>query len=268
MSRAVRIAFALLLLAPLPGCAVSFGLRAQHGIVFYCPGVGNVDTGDEGLRRGLEQRGFRGQVARVTWSVSFNPALDQTVRFIARQGAGRLADYIREYIDRYPGRPVHVVGLSGGTGVAIWALEELHNAPARYKVDQVVLLASSLSRDYDVRRALSRVRGCIYNYYSPSDAVLAGPMKVFGTIDGKFLEDGAGSVGLRVPPGTEGRVVNIGWDERFERLGYYGGHTDATNPDFVREHIAPHLVTPVSGETPRTTHATHLATAPPAAPPD
>ena len=260
-----RLGVSITLLAgALSGCVSAFGPEAQNGITFYCPGVANADLGDAGIRAGLEQAGYRGQVARMTWSVSFNPVIDQTVRIIAQQGGKRLADYIQEYIDKYPGRPVNVVGLSAGTGVAIWALEALK---PQYQVDNVVLISSSLSHDYDVSRALPRVQGRIYNYYSPTDAVLAGPMKVFGTIDGVFLQDAAGAVGLRVPPGADGRIVNIAWRSEFEKFGYYGGHGDGTSAEFVRYEIAPHLVSP-SDIRPETALARQTAIAPPHAHPD
>jgi hypothetical protein len=133
---------------------------------------------------------------------------------------------------------VNIVGLSAGTGVAIWALEDLK---PEYKVDTVVLLGSSLAHNYDVGKALKRVKGKIYVYYSPNDIILAGPMKVFGTIDGKFAVDGAGAVGLHTPRGQE-RVVNIPWRSAFRQYGYSGGHTDSTSPRFVKAFLAPQLL--------------------------
>jgi len=258
--RAVRHALYVTLIA-LTGCVSPFGPEAEHGITFYCPGVANVDVGDAGIRAGLARAGYQGQVARMTWSVSFNPAIDQTVRVIAQQGGKRLADYIQDYIDEYPGRPVNVVGLSAGTGVALWAIEALKPA---YKVDNVVLISSSLNYRYDVSRALRNIRGKIYNYYSPTDAVLAGPMKVFGSIDGVFLEDAAGAVGLQVPPGAQDRVVNIAWRPEFQKYGYYGGHGDGTSADFVAYEIAPRIIGQTAA-TPQTALANQVATTPPPA---
>lgn len=249
----------------LTGCIAGFGERAKNGITFYCPGVGNMDLGDEGIRTGLEKAGYHGQVARMTWSLSFNPAIDQTVRIIAQQGGKRLAGYIQDYLDQYPGREVNIVGLSAGTGVAVWALEALK---PKYKVSNVVLISSSLWHKYDASRALRNVKGKIYNYYSPTDAVLAGPMKVFGSIDGVFLEDAAGAVGLQVPPGAENRIVNVEWRPEFEKYGYYGGHTDGTSAAFVQAVIAAHLVKPGADQSPQTALARQAATVPPAEPAD
>ncbi len=239
MNRLIKMTALLALCGLLTGCTISFSERAVNGVTFYCPGAGNVDMGDSGIRKGLEAAGYSGDVARVTWTVSFNPAIDQTVRINAKLGASRLARAIEEYIDEHPNREVNIIGLSAGTGVAVWALEDLKPG---YKVDDVVLLASSLHYKYDLREAVRRVDGKIYNYYSPKDAVLSGPMKVFGTIDGKFLEQGAGEVGFHPPPGTEGKVANIRWRPEFSNYGYHGGHTDGTSPEFVRHYIAPQIM--------------------------
>jgi hypothetical protein len=260
MKRALCIGV-ILLGVPLVGCMPAFGERARFGITFYVPGAG-VDLGDAGVREGLEQAGYRGQVARATWSLSFNPAIDQTVRVLAQQGGKRLAAAIQEYTDKYPGREVNLVGLSAGTGVAVWALEALK---PEYKVNNVVLISSSLYYKYDVSRGLRAVKGRIYNYYSPTDLVLAGPMKVFGTIDGVFLEDGAGAVGLEVPSGAEDCIVNIKWQPDFAQYGYEGGHMDGTNPNFVQHVIAKHIIGPGAASLPQTALATPPVTVPRAA---
>jgi pimeloyl-ACP methyl ester carboxylesterase len=212
----------------------------------------------------MRERGYKGEVSRLNWSYSFNPAIDQTVRAIGKLGARHLAGCIQDYMDHYPGRDVNIVGLSAGSGVAIWALEDLN---PQYQVNNVVLLGSSLSSDYDVGDALQHVKGKIYVYYSPNDAMLAGPMKVFGTIDGKLLAEGVGQVGLHPPRGAE-RVVNIAWRPEFEQYGYSGGHTDATNPVFVKQYVAEHLLSPKTGGSPGTTTARLVATAPRRANPD
>ncbi|MBK9127327.1 MAG: hypothetical protein IPM13_05960 [Phycisphaerales bacterium] len=255
--RAVHRFVPLLLLGGLLGCAPRFGPRAEHGIIFYIPGAGNVDLGDAGLRRGLRARGYQGEVARLHWTYSFNVAIDQSVRAFARLASKRLAEAIQEYSDAYPGRDINLVGLSAGTGIAIWALEDLRD---EYSVNNVVLLSSSLWHRYDVSAALEHVRGKIYCYYSPTDAVLTGPMKVFGTIDGVFFQDGAGAVGLHPPPPADERVVNIAWRPEFQQLGYWGGHFDSTSPAFIEAFVADHLLgTP---GVPQTDGATVLVSGP------
>ncbi len=259
MTRMIRLASVVPLLLLVTGCAIDFGEQAQHGITFYCPGAGNVDLGDGGVRAGLEKAGYKGQVASVTWTFSLNPAIDQAVRVNARLAGTRLARYIEEYKDKFPDGEVNIIGLSAGTGVAIWALEDLN---PDYQVENVVLLSSSLSRDYDVSTALERVKGKIYNYYSPNDVVLTTFMLPFGTIDGKLGAEGAGAAGLAVPEGST-RVVNIRWRPDFERFGYNGGHTDATNPRFVRHHLSRHILSRDTATAGETNAASPLAQAPP-----
>lgn len=241
------LALGAALLAYCAGCGPSFSEKARNGITFYCPGAGNTDFGDAGLRAGLERAGYRGEVATYLWTISFNVALDQTLRFNARLRAAILSDTLKTYIDQYVRKEtgetkpqINLVGLSAGTGVAIWSLEDL---PPGYYVDNVVLLGSSLWCRYDVSKALQHVKGKIYVYYSPNDAILAGPMKLFGTIDGVFNEDGAGAVGLR-PPKPSDKIINIPWKPAYGKYGYHGGHTDSTNPDFVAAYLSKHLLPP------------------------
>ena len=221
------------------GCVPAFGPKAKYGLVIYAPGAGHIDFGDVGIRKGLQEAGFQGQVATYAWTIApLNPVLDQELRINARIRAAGLTRLIERYLDEYPGRPIHLIGLSAGSGIVIWAVEGLEDDK---KVDNVVLLASSLWHRYDVSKALPHIRGKIYNFYSPEDPILGAPVKVFGTIDGKFGQDAAGAVGLHPPVGAD-RVVNIAWRPEFKKYGYYGGHTDATSPQFVKEFIAPHLL--------------------------
>ena len=244
------------------GCGgISYTSKAQNGITYYCPGAGNTDFGDAGIRRGLEAAGYQGEVAAYIWTISFNVALDQTLRFNAKLKGQNLARLIEEYIDKYPGKPVNLVGLSAGTGVAVWALENLKDG---YNVENVVLLSSSLWHRYDVGKAARHVKNKIYVYYSSNDAILAGPMKIFGTIDGVFAEDGAGAVGLHTRGGAD-KVVNVGWKSEWSSYGYLGGHTDSTASAFVRAVLSRHLLSPGADVAGRSGAAP--ATAPAKAPP-
>lgn len=230
---------AAVLTAGLTGCTTGFTEEAQYGMVFYCPGAGNWDLGDSGIRDGLRRAGYKGQVGSVTWSVLANPAIDQTLRLNARLAGTEVARAIERYIDKFPGKQVSIVGLSAGTGVAMWALQDMKPG---YQVDNVLLLSSSLHHEFDAGPALKHVRGKIYVYYSSYDAVLAGPMRVFGTIDGVLLgATGVGEVGLHSPNGQD-RIVNIPYKSSYRKYGYFGGHTDSTATAFVEAVLAKHLI--------------------------
>ncbi len=234
------------ILFALVGCAPTFGPRAENGIVFYAPGAGNFDAGDAGIREGLERAGFDGEVASVLWTVSFNPAIDQAIKINARFGGDELAKRVVAFKDKYPDASVNLVGLSAGTGVVLFACEAL---PEGYSVDNVILLASSVSSDYDVSKALRRIDGKIYNIYSSRDVVLSQLMKPFGTIDGRWGVEGAGAVGLSPPRGRD-RVVNIAWRREFQRWGYHGDHTGPTSAGFVRNYLSQFIL---EGDPPRPT---------------
>ena len=63
--------------------------------------------------------------------------------------AHKIAAKIVAYQDRYPGRPVHLVGYSGGAGVAVLTLEAL---PPDRRVAEAIS-APTLASDYDLRPA-------------------------------------------------------------------------------------------------------------------
>ena len=234
------------LLVGLAGCQRR-GAAEPFGKTFYVGGASNIDILSSAVPDGLREAGYRGDVQTFIWTMSFNPLLDQLLTINAKARAGLLAQEIEGYRKRYPNNDINIIALSAGTGVAVWALEKLDG---NVKVNNVVLLSSSLSHDYDVRRALRHVGGKIYTFHSPHDAVLAAVL-VVGTIDGKRGVDSIGQVGLDVPAGVQDRIVNTAWSRKYMHYGWAGGHTDCINPRFIREIVGPLVVrrTPESTRT-------------------
>lgn len=228
----------------------TFTWRARAGLTVYCHGAGNLDFAHRSIRDGLLAAGHRGQVYSYVWTMSFVPPVDQVVRPWVEKRAEGLARLIETYQQRYPGRPVNLIGLSAGSGVVVWALEKL---PPGHGVDNVVLLSSSLSADYDLRPALAHVKGKLYNFYWPGDPLLGNIVKKgFFTVDGRFRAQSAGLVGFRQ---ADERVENIHWEPLEKTLANYRGHTDCTRAEFVRDEIAP-LLTSASRAARRTDAAT------------
>jgi len=217
------------------------------GKVFYLDGAGNMGFGQETVGQGLRLAGFNGNVENIIWTSFTGPLGDQVIRLNARLRSENLTKKIRSYQKRCPQAPVYVIGLSAGTGVAVWGIE---NLPEDIKVDAVVLLGSSLSKSYNMARCLKHVKNKVYVLYSPHDAVLNGFIPITGTIDGAYLVEPAGLVGMTPPnnvkPETiqayQEKIVNIPWQESFERMGNAGGHTDGTSLSFVRGYVAPKLL--------------------------
>jgi len=212
--------------------------REKFGRTWYIDGAGNWGFGVMDVPRGLEAAGYKGLVSNHRWSLTFNPMLDQTLRFIAKGSGEMLGREITAYLEKHPKADANIIALSAGTGVGIWAIE---NVKPPQKVNSFVMLGSSLSSRYDARKALKHMKGKIYVYYSSSDPVLQGPVRALGTIDGSF-NDSAGLVGLRGPGAATGRIVNIGRRSEHARYGWTGGHADCTNHRFVKKYISRHIV--------------------------
>lgn len=211
----------------------------KYGRTYYIDGAGNWGFGVATVSKGLRRAGYQGNIINWRWSATLNPALDQTVGRPAAMLRGKaLGKEITGYLRRYPRRPVNIIALSAGTGVAMWAAESL-DPPA--KLNNLVLLGSSLSSTYDITKALANMTGKVYVYYARSDLILQGPVRALGTIDGKLGVEPTGLVGLHPPQGKE-RVVNIPWSSRYERYGWTGTHTDATSTPFVRHVLAKHVM--------------------------
>jgi len=229
---------AVLFVAGVAGCAGPDDGRASFGKTYYIDGAGNWGFGVTEVARALEAAGYKGSVEAYLWTTSFNPAIDQVNRPAARLRAAALSDKIRNYLKTYPDNDVNIISLSAGTGVGTWAVEAL---PKGYKINNMVLLGSSLSSTYDMTRAFEHMKGRIYVYYSPYDPILSGPVRVLGTIDGSS-EDAAGLVGLRPRAAYQGRVVNIPWRPEYADYGWAGGHTDCTSEPFVQRFVAPYIM--------------------------
>jgi len=213
----------------------------RFGRTWYLDGAGNWGFGVSETVNGLRKAGYKGQVSAFLWSMTMSPVADQVLKPLAGLGAARLAGNIDDYLNRYPNNDVNVIGLSAGAGVALRAVE--HIKPP-HKINNMILLAASISSAYDVERALKNMKGKIYVYFSHNDAMLSGPVRVLGTFGAKGDEPPAGLIGLRAPAAGD-RVVNVGWTPRFEKYGWSGSHTSCTSEAFVEyvlsEHVVPEL---------------------------
>lgn len=243
----------LLAMMMIVGCSQNFGGRqdnapSSHGDVYYLDGAGGggvISNWGRGVRSGLASAGFNGDFVEPHWETGMGVFADQVASdAYKRQKAGEVAVMIRDAKAKFPDAPITLMGLSAGTAVAVFALEAL---PVDCQVDTVVLLGASIGNDYDLTRALQRVSGRLYVFTSENDAVLNFAVPMAGTADREAGDvPSAGLDGFVVPDGASmttrrlySRVTNIAWRTEFERDADFGGHTDTTHPQFVRDHIAP-----------------------------
>lgn len=245
---------------------------AERGKIFYVGGAGPIGQviGTIDVPQGLRRGGYKGAFETFTWQSMVGGTLrDQMDRDRNLGQARRLALRIEDYVQHYPGRPVHVIALSGGTGIAAWALESL---PEGCRVENVIFLSSSLSRGYDLTGALQHIDGRLYAFSSTNDPILRYMVPIAGSIDREFgLDDAGGLYGFALPSGNDAetrrlyrdKLRNRPYRSRYARYGYRGLHTDATSERFVRHVLTPLLLTPlvVEDEPEATTHPATTAPA-------
>ncbi len=272
----------VLLIPLLSGCILGNRPQFVRGgsdlreVTFFLDGAGNLGFGKETVPLGLEDGGYQGQIEHYIWTTYLGPVMDQVSYSHNRREGRQLADRIRRHLNKYPGSKVNIIALSAGTGVAAFALESL---PPQFQVDNVIMLSSSLSAEYNLGRALRRVRGGMYFFWSTGDPILRGMVPLMGTVDRENTSEVAGVIGARLPSGASretrdlyvAHVHNIRWytDE-------IGGpiklrHAGTTDRTFIRDMVAPIIVggpataAPVvarSAGQPTATAAAHVAASP------
>ena len=222
-----------------PGCA-SPSVKEGGARVIFLDGAGWSGSHHR-IRAGLRAAGYRGRVEDYPWSSLLGPGPDHFL--VARKKAkGRqLAERIEKIRAKHPDDPIYLMGLSAGTAVVVFALEQL--PPGMY-VDHVVLFSPSMSDRHDLTKALQHVRGRLYATCSKYDGILAGVAVNADGVSGRP----AGVQGLRMPSGVKrydlyARVVNLPWRPAYAGFGWNGGHTSVTTKDFVQRVIAPRILT-------------------------
>lgn len=206
--------------------------RKCRGLALVLPGIEGVSSYNRNIQRGLVNGGVDWAVEIYPWGRPIPVAgmvLNQMDFVGNRFAAQRIARYIVQYQQAHPGRPVWIVGHSGGGGMAVFIAEAL---PEDVQVDGLVLLAASIHNEYDLTKALVHCRRGIVNYYNPGDsALLAVGTTLTSNVDGRR----GPSAGLR---GFTGSYPNLRQRQVFASGDPHGA---AAEPSFVRSRVAPWL---------------------------
>ena len=224
--------------------------RLDRGYTIILPGIFGYDPRNPCITKGLLDAGVPTAIEVYDWTRGFWYMM-QNLRGVERnrRQARMLAAKIVDYQDRYPGRPVYLIGHSAGAGVAVMTLEAL---PADRKVAGAILLAPSLAPDYDLRQALGRTESGIHNFYSYYDApALILLTTLLGTTEGRHTGS-AGALGFWTPKGLrpeERQRYKEGVVQRkytFDMIGtgHIGEHSGWTTPAFVAKWLAPLIACP------------------------
>lgn len=225
------------------GPATAPAVDFSHAWLLHLPGIGGELPVDHDLVDGLKEGGWKGPLTIYDWTEN-DPGLD-ALRNHKRniREAGKIADMIETRVRKDPKVRIIVTSHSGGTGLAVWALEKL---PDDVQVQDLLLLASALSPGYDLSHALKHVRGHAYVFYSQGDAVVLGTgTKMFGTIDG-VRSQAAGLVGFEVPKGADRalyrKLVQKPYDQGWEVYGHFGNHIGCMSESFADHVLAPIVI--------------------------
>jgi len=240
-------AILMCLICSLTGCSyfrnVNTAEQWDRGYLVVLPGVEGESWFNSNIAQGLRDGGVDSAIEVYDWTTGHWVLFPLHLRHLERnrEQARTIAGKIVAYQDAYPGRPVHVVGNSGGGGVAMLTLEAL---PEDRQVTSVVLLAPAISPNYDICRALEKTEHGIWNYHSGGDwFILGAGTSLFGTVDGRHTPS-AGMIGFNLPADRRddaaitNKLHQIPYDPHMLANGHYGGHFSVNGFSFVRDWVA------------------------------
>jgi pimeloyl-ACP methyl ester carboxylesterase len=217
------------------------------GLVIVANGSGDFRTVSKNLSEAIRETKAPLCMDTFVWSHGYGRyVLDHVDHCNQLREGRRLAERVVAYRWACPRRPIYLIGHSAGCAVVLAALEAL---PPGY-VDRAVLLAPSVSPDYDLRPALRSVNGSLEVFYSRRDRVILDvSMRVVGTADG-YWGPAAGNTGFRpvVCSGPDallyGKLRQHSWDACVEWTGHNGGHYGSNKSGFLKAYVLPLLTSP------------------------
>ena len=210
----------------------------SKGLVLVLPGIEGASKFNDDIVSGIYDGGVDYAIEVYDWTSSFGPLVNLRSQQRNRQKAYEIADRITTYQLTYPGRPVILVGQSGGGAMALWTAEAM---PTGHKVDGIVLLAATLSPGYDVGPALANTRRGIVSYYSSRDWIMLGlGTTIAGTMDGEHSQS-AGRVGFEK---AYDKLYQVPWTSGMAQSGNYGVHVTSGSTDFVAAYVVPFIKAP------------------------
>ena len=181
----------------------------------------------------------------LDWSKPLNHLANLTDLNENKRIAATVAERIDGYRREHPTNPIHLVGYSGGAGLALLVVEAL---AANTQIDNVILVHAAISPKHDLTPALTHIRGRLVNFYCPSDWLILGAgTSVFGTIDREYSES-AGRIGFVLTAAAADetlrrKIEQRKWTTDAIRAGHFGGHLGGAGYSWNRRYVAPWLVT-------------------------
>lgn len=230
---------------PVPASSPPPSAVEEAGVVFVVEGIGGFDVFKTAAQWALPRAGVPHEVRHFAWTHGRGKLLKdlQDIRYLWGKGE-ELAAQVRRYKEDHPGRPVYLLGKSGGTAVVLAAAEQLPPAT----LERIILVSSAVAPNYDLRPALRATRCELISFYSPHDRfILRWGTSQFGTAD-RFYGPAAGLNGFETPTDQNEqdqklyeRLRQIPWKPEMILVGHPGNHTGTSMPGFLGKEVAPWL---------------------------
>jgi hypothetical protein len=211
--------------------------------LLHLPGIGGARSLDRRMTIGLKDGGWNGPISIYDWTAN-DPGIDALISYKRNHDqAIKVEQQIEEKLKKDPKLRIIITSHSGGTGIAVWALEAL---PEGMQVQSIMLLASALSPGYDLSKALRHVRGYAYVFYSKNDQVVLGAgTRLFGTIDG-IKTDAAGLIGFKMPENADAtayeKLIQKPYDDGWIAFQNIGNHVGCMSQPFAESVLVPLLI--------------------------
>lgn len=223
--------------------------RLDQGLVLILPGIEGCSFLNLSILHGLLDAGVPYAMEICDWTTGNKFLTLYHLRAWRRnlRIAQELAAKIVAYQTAYPGRPVWIVGHSGGGGMALLTAQAL---PSGHRLAGMILLAAAVSPHFDLGTVMDKVERGIWSFHSWLDCLFVGVgTTIFGTLDGWHLPS-AGMVGFFPDPSAENRtpqsppvlpprIVQTAYHPRMIADFNLGGHFGCVHRVFVSEHLGP-----------------------------
>lgn len=226
------------------GTAAAFANPPCETVVFVADGAGGRYPCVNALEK-LACEGYPLRPINFPWTHGYKHNLIDQTDWVHSRGEGqRLAAAICELRQSQPACRICVLGYCAGCGVALAAAEQLPPD----MIDEVVLLAPSVSPCYDLRPALRAVRCRLTAFCSRRDFVVLGMvMHCVGTTD-RCYKAAAGCVGFC--PVFDGSPADALYQKLQQRdwhigdctLTHFGGHFGYTRQRFIENCVVPAIL--------------------------
>lgn len=218
--------------------------RLAAGLVVILPGIEGESGANHDIRDGLVNSGIDSSLQIWHWGrpvPGIGMLLNQMDFLGNHLEGGKIAQRIVKYQDEHPDRPVHIIGHSGGGGIAVFAAAQM---PKDRQITGLVLLSASIAGNYDISRALKNCSSGIVNFYNKDDGALLGlGTTVFGNVGGSRAGS-AGLYGFTIPDSSDAST-RLAYKKLYQ-VSMTGSmtsgaiaHFAATQPYFISRYVAP-----------------------------